>query len=288
MHARYTVEPAPFKSSSRWTFIERESKEKETLVKKPLRVLIVDDAPIERRVTQMFLEAIGHEATCAASSTGIVAENMRWDPDVVLMDVDGPGEVVQIQGLRSNTWLVLHSSRPRPELNALAERLGADGILEKTDDGAEFLERFYIAIGAAVPPSPPLPNPESSSIRSIPAPLRTGDKWIDAHHYLLFRTCTDYLARAVDDPIAETRVFLGFLERYASFHFAAEETLMVPGVPETTEHLSEHEAFLVYLRQMKALLTVGELPCQGVVRTHAFVKLWIGTHINLHDQLLMH
>jgi hemerythrin-like metal-binding protein len=257
-------------------------------LKKPQKILVVGSSPIEGRVTQMFLEAIGYEAVCAAIPTDLVGEVERTKPDVVLMDVDGSGERILVGDLPSRTWLILHSSRPLPELNELAKQLDADGVIEKTSNGGAFHEAFCLATGVPLPSTPPLPNPASLVLHSIPAPLRTGDKWIDAHHLILFKTCADYLARAKDAPVAETLVFLGFLERYASFHFAAEEQLMSPGTPATLEHKSEHSAFLVYVRQMKDMVDTDERPEHGIARTYAFVKLWISTHINVHDQALMH
>jgi len=58
---------------------------------RPLRVLLVDDAEMNRRLAQFMLQAAGHTVETAADGTAAVEAAARAPFDVVLMDVQMPG-----------------------------------------------------------------------------------------------------------------------------------------------------------------------------------------------------
>ncbi len=74
---------------------------------------------------------------------------LRERPEVVLLDVNMPGltgdrlaELVSPRMGKDAPLMILHSGGARSELEQLAKRCGAKGILEKTGDGFEFIRRF--------------------------------------------------------------------------------------------------------------------------------------------------
>lgn len=58
---------------------------------KPLRVLHVDDDPMNLRVVQEILTAFGHDAIMASSGDEALDQLSRQTFDVVLMDIHMPG-----------------------------------------------------------------------------------------------------------------------------------------------------------------------------------------------------
>lgn len=58
---------------------------------KPLRVLHVDDDPMNLRVVQEILTAFGHDAVMAASGAEALDHLAQQSFDVVLMDIHMPG-----------------------------------------------------------------------------------------------------------------------------------------------------------------------------------------------------
>jgi signal transduction histidine kinase/CheY-like chemotaxis protein/HPt (histidine-containing phosphotransfer) domain-containing protein len=59
--------------------------------KRPLKVLVVDDSEVNRKVTASYLRAAGHEAAEAADGSEAVGLAVARDFDVVLMDMRMPG-----------------------------------------------------------------------------------------------------------------------------------------------------------------------------------------------------
>lgn len=66
----------------------------------PLRVLVVDDDPIVRRILQAILEDVGHTVDAAESARGALDALSRRVPDVAVLDVmlpDRPGESLLLE-----------------------------------------------------------------------------------------------------------------------------------------------------------------------------------------------
>src|SRR6185436_4811487 len=63
----------------------------QTIPSRPLEVLLVEDNPINRRLTQVLLEKEGHRVKLARSGPEAVAIAATSPPDMILMDVQMPG-----------------------------------------------------------------------------------------------------------------------------------------------------------------------------------------------------
>ena len=111
------------------------------------RVLIVDDSPTVCTATAWLVEGLGHEVETARSmmNTGSIA--LRFEPDVVLLDLEmpPPGGVAIGHFLRERfadrVAIVIHSERPIAELSEAASQLNAVGLLRK-GAGKEEVERL--------------------------------------------------------------------------------------------------------------------------------------------------
>jgi twitching motility two-component system response regulator PilH len=112
----------------------------------PLKIMIVDDDKTTLEVLSAVLERAGHEVITRETSIGTTLAIMRESPDVVLLDVRMPGlsgdklaGLIANRNAASSPIVVLHSSSTRSELQELASRCGAAGIIEKTGDSSEFM-----------------------------------------------------------------------------------------------------------------------------------------------------
>lgn len=103
-----------------------------------LRALVIDDSDISRDVIRSILEGAGWLVRTLESPLGATAEVVRFEADVVVVDVNMPvmsgGRFVEL--IRKNTRLahvklVLVSGDSEAELRRLGESLEADAVLPK-------------------------------------------------------------------------------------------------------------------------------------------------------------
>jgi DNA-binding NarL/FixJ family response regulator len=114
-------------------------------------VLIVDDAPVFRRVARELLERRGYtvvgEADCAATALRLAV----WlEPDAVLLDVglpdaDGFDVSAALTCANGAPAVLLMSADPDLRGYAMIEHSGARGLVSKVDLAAADLGRFWPA-----------------------------------------------------------------------------------------------------------------------------------------------
>lgn len=116
-------------------------------------VIIVDDDRSIGVGLQLLLEMEGIEATIMASPFELPFAVSQIDPEVILIDLGMPsisGEAIlrtlARRRLRSNAAIVIFSGRAANELSRLAEELGANGFICKSDDTEHIVRkiRFWI------------------------------------------------------------------------------------------------------------------------------------------------
>src|SRR4029079_7839897 len=83
------------------------------------------------------------------SALGTTLAILRDKPDVVLLDVHMPGlsgdrlaELATPRKDRPHPLIILHSGSSRAELEELAKRCGAAGVIEKSSDPFDFMRGF--------------------------------------------------------------------------------------------------------------------------------------------------
>ena len=102
------------------------------------RILLIDDSELTLQVERAYLESAGYEVRTLSSIDRLGAVLEAWSPDLVLTDVDMPvmdgAELCRLIKARIQRLVpvVLFSSLPDRELEALAQRCGADGYLSKS------------------------------------------------------------------------------------------------------------------------------------------------------------
>lgn len=112
------------------------------------KVLIVDDQPDLLEGLMALLREEGIDAETHDSIITLPLVVRRIDPDVILIDLSMPalsGEAVFTMGrarLGSDAPLVLFSGRAAHELAKLAEALGADGFLAKSQEPIDIIARI--------------------------------------------------------------------------------------------------------------------------------------------------
>ncbi|MDB4936307.1 MAG: hypothetical protein JWP87_3279 [Labilithrix sp.] len=101
-----------------------------------LRLLVVDDDPMQLELVQRSLGHEGFVVETASSADGAAAAVARFLPDFVLVDVNMPGttpnDVCKFVRAGSRARVVLFSAADGSQLKTLAARVGADGWLSKS------------------------------------------------------------------------------------------------------------------------------------------------------------
>jgi PAS domain S-box-containing protein len=132
-----------------------------------LRVLVVDDDPVQRRLIRARLDLAGFDVTLAKEGREALRLARRAPPDAVLSDVLMPGMdgFRLCQAMRRDPALarvpvvLLSSSYAEPADRDLAMKVGASALVERTPG----LEQAIDTLGTAVRDGPRLPSAESSS-----------------------------------------------------------------------------------------------------------------------------
>ena len=112
------------------------------------RVMVVDDDPVVLEVTRERLASAGYAVSVRSSAFGTSAAIIRERPDIVLLDVSMPGIAGNVLAdlVRERTEhpvsIILYSSGDRANLEDLARRCGACGVIQKTPSAASFFAQL--------------------------------------------------------------------------------------------------------------------------------------------------
>lgn len=120
-----------------------------------MKIMIVDDDRTTLEVLGAVLEQSHHHVIQRETAIGTTLAIIREKPEVVLLDIGMPGlsgdklaSLINNSKTDPSPIVILHSSRPRSELERIARTCGASGVIEKTGDPNEFLRRFEAVIAA--------------------------------------------------------------------------------------------------------------------------------------------
>lgn len=118
------------------------------------KILVVDDEVSILRSTQLLLEDMGFEVLTTSDHAQVLELARREKPDLLLQDVRMPGLDLDklVAALRSEPALrtlpiLLFSASM--DLGETAQRVGAEGILDKPFKPHEVLEAVQSVLGAA-------------------------------------------------------------------------------------------------------------------------------------------
>jgi len=100
-----------------------------------LSILVVDDDPIALEVARERLERLGLEVSTRSEALGTSQWILENQPDFILLDVMMPAltgpELARVVRKHLSAFIILYSSRPQAELNALASELDVSGAISK-------------------------------------------------------------------------------------------------------------------------------------------------------------
>ncbi len=107
-------------------------------IESSMKILLVDDAQLERMQLQIRLKQLGHEVEVAASGREALALYPTFDPELVLLDIsmpemDGFEVAAEIRQRYKADWIpiIFLSSHDEPEMIAKAIDAGGDDYLVK-------------------------------------------------------------------------------------------------------------------------------------------------------------
>jgi DNA-binding response OmpR family regulator len=119
-----------------------------------LRVLVVDDDPLQLELVERTLKFEGFNVMTCESPIGVTNIVRSFLPHIVLMDVDIPalsGDKILSIARKSAppmTRFVLHSSSDESILRNLAKEVEADGYISKSVTGSDLAARLRTLVAA--------------------------------------------------------------------------------------------------------------------------------------------
>ena len=107
----------------------------------PLRVMVVDDSAVIRGLISRWIDAEPDLTVAASVRTGLDAVNQvqRVDPDVVVLDIEMPGEsglqvLQRIKSSRSDICVAMFTQHANSQHRARSLDGGADFFFDKSSD----------------------------------------------------------------------------------------------------------------------------------------------------------
>lgn len=111
-----------------------------------LRILVVEDEPINAEILELLLTREGHAVCVAQTGPEAVEATARFTPDLILMDLQMPGEydgfeaIRRLRGRGYSGVIVCQSARVAGPEQAMGFEAGADGFLPKPFKRRDVLE----------------------------------------------------------------------------------------------------------------------------------------------------
>jgi DNA-binding response OmpR family regulator len=122
------------------------------------KILIIDDSPLAIAALQRTLERDGHKTSALEDATGFYARLREFDPDLVFLDLEMPKiagkEIGEFLGRfdKKSTPIIIFSSRPREELEAVARDISAAAFLQKSDSAVTISSTVRRILSPSTPP----------------------------------------------------------------------------------------------------------------------------------------
>lgn len=112
-----------------------------------VRILLVEDDPMLRRLCSKMLEVKGYEALTAEDGLEGLSKAQKEKPDIIILDVMLPKmdgyKVCKILKSDSRTRtipIILHTARMEEQPDSILKDTGADAFVVKNSDLAELID----------------------------------------------------------------------------------------------------------------------------------------------------
>ena len=242
-----------------------------------LRILVVDDVPMNRDIASSFLVAAGHAVTCVEGGSEAIEAAAVADYDVILMDVRMPGmdgleaarRIRELPAPRGLVRIIALTAQTFTKQIEECHQAGMDDHLAKPFAQDALLEavarvREDVASGAVERTGVPICNREAFEQVTSLLPSSAVISYID----ILIERCEE-LRRALREPAAAREIdiveaahmlvgsagMLGFQRlAYSARHFEQVTTGMLPGRAAPAEDLAD--VLEVSLSEMQRLKPV--------------------------------
>ena len=120
-----------------------------------VRLVLVDDHARVRRLLRELIEDDGRFQVVGEAENGreAIETATRLQPDAVILDqempeMSGTEALPQLVSIVPKVVVVMFSSGPRPETEAIAKAAGADAYFEKTDPVPDLLDAVVALVAA--------------------------------------------------------------------------------------------------------------------------------------------
>lgn len=134
------------------------------------KVLVVDDSVVIRKMTEMYLTEAGLQAVMCASVDEALAFLAKEKPDAVVSDISMPGKngyevcsYIRSQASLAEVPVLFVSAIVNDDVVKKVADCGAEGVLKKPFQGADFKSQVLKLVAKKQPPAPATPP--------VPAPL---------------------------------------------------------------------------------------------------------------------
>lgn len=113
-----------------------------------IRLLVVDDDPMQLELVERGLVRDGFEVRSATSFADLVLEARRFEPGIVLIDVNMPDAPDQrsievVRAAAPGARVLLYSAWDDGKLRSLVRELGADGFISKSESVVAIGRRLH-------------------------------------------------------------------------------------------------------------------------------------------------
>ena len=124
------------------------------------KVLVVDDDEVQLAVLRAWIESIGFQVLTHNGPLGTLSILFREQPDIVILDIGMPGLsgdalgklIAQQQAdARKKAGIIFYSGKDPATVRAMTRDFSVLGAIQKTDDGALFLQQFQRIVSSNSP-----------------------------------------------------------------------------------------------------------------------------------------
>jgi len=253
------------------------------------QVLVVEDEPQVREITQGILRRAGYQVLAASSGdealaleASVLATVRLLVTDVVMPGLDGRATAEALRR-RHPALRVLYVSGYTRDV------IGQRGVL---DPGVQFLAKPFTAAMLLARVRAILDAPGHGDLPTLALTgtagealwtpeLATGVAEIDLQHRELLDWIATLEGAARGGHLDRAEEALRFLERYAAEHFATEERHMAStGYPGMAGHQALHAAFTVELARRKAEFLASRSQASLLVGLAEWLADWLREHVH--------
>lgn len=141
------------------------------------KVLVVDDSVVIRKMTEMYLTEAGLQAVMCAGVDEALAFLAKEKPDAVVSDISMPGKngyevcsYIRSQASLADVPVLFVSAVVNDDVIKKVAACGAEGVLKKPFQSADFKAQVLKLVAKKQPPAPAAPAPAAPAAAPAASP----------------------------------------------------------------------------------------------------------------------